>query len=226
MESVENLYNEGKLLVRAMNWPQLTKSANGLCYDCTVWADEFCLLMNDALTSVSSTLILPNVGVSTYKNIGFLINSDLADCFHIAKSDSGSCGNIIDGDFSANEPDFETIAELANHIKTNNDINMNEVNINATIDSVVGLFFNECLKQEKLLQMIYVVRKCLEKLTGITYPIYSYNRALGKLNKIELSPELEDKIVESLENIELFYWPEEYDEPVIDTIESGKGKKF
>ena len=99
MDKVESIYSEKKLLVRAMDFPQLKNSNNGLEYDCTTWANEFCMLMNGNLSSASSTLIIPNVGVSTYKNIGFLINSDLANCFHIAKSDSGSSGNISSGDF-------------------------------------------------------------------------------------------------------------------------------
>ena len=121
------LYFENKLLVRAMDWPSLTKSIDGLCYDCTVWANEFCLLMNRNLSSASSTLIISNVGVSIYKNIGFLINSDLVDCFHICKLDSGSHGNIENGDFLANSPDFSIISELATYIKSSNDTNMNEV---------------------------------------------------------------------------------------------------
>ena len=79
MDDIKTLYNEGKLLVRAMDWPQLKNGINGFEYDCTTWANEFCMLMNEGLSSVSSTLIVPDIGVSTYKNIGFLINSDLAN---------------------------------------------------------------------------------------------------------------------------------------------------
>ena len=218
MEDTQILYNNGKLLVRAMDWPQLKNGINGLEYDCTIWANEFCMLMNGCLSSASSTLIVPDVGVSTYKNIGFLINSDLANCFHISKSDSGSSGDVKNGDFFANKADFKTITELANYIKSNNDTTMNEVNIQASIDSVVGLFINECLQQNKLLQMIYVVKKCLENITGIDYPIYSYNSKEGKINKIELTNELEEQIIQTLKTTQVFYWPDEYDEPIIDDI--------
>lgn len=223
MNDAKTLYNEGKLLVRAMDRPQLKNGINGLEYDCTTWANEFCMLMAGKLSSASSTLIVPNVGVSTYKNIGFLINSDLANCFHIAKSDSGSSGNINNGDFMANKPDFQTIMELANYIKASNDTTMNEVNINASIYSIVGLFITECLMQDKLLQMIYIVKKCLDNVTGIDYPIYLYNSKDGKLNKIELTNELEQQIIQSLKTTQVFYWPDEYDEPVINDIrEIGK----
>lgn len=218
MEDTQILYNNGKLLVRAMDWPQLKNGINGLEYDCTIWANEFCMLMNGCLSSASSTLIVPDVGVSTYKNVGFLINSDLANCFHISKSDSGSNGDIKNGDFFANKANFQAITELANYIKANNDTTMNEVNIQASIDSVVGLFINECLQQNKLLQMIYVVKKCLENITGIDYPIYSYNSKEGKINKIELTNELEQQIIQTLKTTQIFYWPDEYDEPITDDI--------
>jgi len=218
MDDIQILYNNGKLLVRAMDWPQFKNGINGLEYDCTTWANEFCMLMNCCLSSASSTLIVPDVGVSTYKNVGFLINSDLANCFHISKSDSGSSGDVKNGDFFANKADFKTITELANYIKSNNDTTMNEVNIQASIDSVVGLFINECLQQNKLLQMIYVVKKCLENITGIDYPIYSYNSKEGKISKIELTNELEEQIIQTLKTTQVFYWPDEYNEPIIDDI--------
>ena len=218
MDEVGKIYSEGKLLVRAMDLPHLKNGNNGLEYDCSTWANEFCMLMNDGLSSASSTLIIPNVGVSTYKNIGFLINSDLANCFHISKSDSSSHGNISDGDFWASKADFQTIGDLANYICNSGDTTMNEVNINASIDSVVGLFFNECPRQDLLLQMIYVVKKCLKNITGIDYPIYSYDSKNGKLNYIELTNELETQIIHSLRTTNLFYWPDEYEEPVINEI--------
>ena len=96
---------------------------------------------------------------------------------------------------------------------------MNEVNIQASIDSVVGLVINECLQQDKLLQMIYVIKKCLENITGIDYPIYLYNSNEGKINKIELTNELEQQIIQTLKTTQIFYWPDEYDEPIISNIE-------
>ena len=127
MEDAISLYNQDKLLVRAMDWPQISRGTNGLQYDCTSWANEFDMMMNSMLSSASSTLLVPGVGVSTYKNIGFLINSDTANCFHIATSDSGSSGNVENGDFFANKADFTTINELATYIKSNNSVDLNEV---------------------------------------------------------------------------------------------------
>lgn len=222
MFETEELYKEGKLLVRAMDFPQLKNGEDGLEYDCTTWANEFYTLTNGMLSSASTTLIVPNVGVSTYKNIGFLINSDYANCFHISKSDSSSSGNINDGDFITSKADFETVNQLANYIKENNDTTMNEVNINASIEAVQGLFFNACPRQDLLLQMIYVVRACIKNITGVEYPIYSYDMINGKLNYIELTDELEKQINESLKTKKIFYWPDEYEEPIVEEIKSTR----
>ena len=73
-------------------------------------------------------------------------------------------------------------------------------------------------KQNKLLEMIYVIKKCLENITGIDYPIYSYNSKEGKINKIELTTELEQQIIQTLKTMQIFYWPDEYDEPVTNDI--------
>lgn len=221
MDTVDNLYSEGKLLVRAMDAPQLINGSNGLQYDATSWANEFLMMMNGSLTSASSTLIIPDVGVATYKNIGFLINSDLVECHHIAKSDSGSSGNISTGNFHANEADFQTLPELANYIATSRDNTMNEVNINASINAVEGLFFIECPRQDLLLQNLYVAKACLKDLTGIDYPIYSYDAQNGKLNYVELTSELEAAIRENLRTTNLFYWPDEYEQPVEKEIGSS-----
>ena len=220
MNEVEEIYNNGKLLVRAMDFPQLKKGEDGLEYDCSTWANEFCMLNNGTFSSISTTLLVPGVGVSTYKNIGFLIDSDLADCFHIAKSDSGSSGNTSNGDFFANKADFQTIDELANYIKTNNDTTMNEVNINTSIESVRGLFFNECPRQELLLQMTYVARSCLKNITGVEYPIYSYDSNNGRMNHVELTKELEEHIIQNLKTNKIFYWPDEFESPIVDEIKS------
>lgn len=226
MSQIKELYNDGKLLVRAMNFPLLYNGIDGLKYDCTEWANEFCMLNDGKLVNASSTLIIPNVGISTYKNIGYLINSDLADCFHISKTDSNSSGNTSTGEFRAKEADFETLNELANYIKENKDATMNEVNINTSIKSIEGLFFNECQRQDLLLQAIYVVKKCLKNITGIEYPIYSYDADNGKLNYVELTDELEQQIIQGLRTDKLFYWPDEDAEPTIDEISSTHNKSY
>ena len=220
MDYVETLYNNNKLLARAMDMPMLTNGLNGLQYDTTTWANEFVSLLNKSLSSASTTLLIPDVGISTYKNMGYLIDSDMAICSHISPCDSLSSGSTQNGDINANGNSMESLEELSKYIKDNNSKQMNEVNIEASVGSVVGLFINECQIQDKLLQMIYVVRKCASEIMGIDYPIYLYNSNEGKLTKIELTEDLESQITNSLETKELFYWPDVYDEPRTEKIGS------
>lgn len=225
MEDAIKVYNEGKLLVRAMDAPVIRKSGDTRYFEGQTWVDEFSFLMNDGLYSLSTTLIVPNVGVRTYKNVGFLINSDLAQCFHIAKEDSGSSGSIRRGDFHANKPDFETIEELSEYIKENNAITMNEVNVNVKLDGIVGLFINKCNISNILLKRVYVAKKIIEKLSGISYPIYLYDWMNGKLEEIELSKEQEEELISNLETDIIYCWPENDDEPFYIPIESSSYTK-
>jgi len=219
MDLAEQIYSEKKLLVRAMDWPRLQRNGDELEYDCTTWANEFNLLANGNLSSASTTLIVPNVGVSTYKNIGFLINSDLANCFHIAISDSGSSGDIEKGDFFANSSDFDSIKKLSDYIEENNSTVMNEVNVVASIDSVVGLFINKCGQQQHLLSQALVVQKVLQHMLNIEYPIYLYDPRYGNIEKIELTIELQEEIISNLRTKNIFYWPDDYDKPVFESLD-------
>lgn len=225
MDEVERIYNEGKLLMRAMDQPGVTVGQNGKFYECESWVNEFDFLMNDGLNSLSTTLIVPGVGVKNYKNIGFLINSDMADCFHIAKSDSGSCGSMIEGDFMANKSDFDRVIELANYIKQTNATVMNEVNVNIKIDAVVGLFINKCTISDKLLKKIYVVKKMLENVVGIDYPIYLYDWDIGKLDRIDLTKEQEEELISGLASKTISCWPDSVDEPFFVSIETSNYHK-
>lgn len=226
MDDVFQIYKDNKLLVRAMDNPGLQRIENDFAYDCTTWTDEFNFMKTGTLSSASTTLIIPNIGVATYKNIGFLINSDLANCFHIAKSDSCSNGDILRGDFQASKTDFTSIEALANYIIQNNSTIMNEVNIITTIDSVVGLFFNKCPKQNRLIAMIYVVQQALKQMIGIEYPIYEYDMSNGIIEKLEITPELSEEIKNNLRTKNIFYWLEESSEPVIDNLDNLNNKSL
>ena len=212
MEEVEILYNEGKLLVRAMDQPTILSKDGTKYYECNEWVNEFDSLMHEGLDSLSTTLIIPGIGVRNYKNVGYLINSDTSNIIHISKSDSVSYGSIRHGDFHANKEDFDNIVELANYIKEEEATEMNEVNINTSLDAIVGLYINVCEHAPMLLKKVYAVKCMLKELTGIDYPIYLYDWMKGKLDKVDLSKEKE--LIDSLEAKEVFLWPESYNKPV------------
>ena len=224
MESIEKIYNENKLLVRAMDWPILSRNGNEFQYDCTEWANEFELLTTSNLNSASSTLIIPNIGISTYKNIGFLINSDYANCFHISPSDSSSKGNLENGDFVAAATNFKSLEELVQYIKEHNSRTMNEINIVTNIDSVVGLVANKCEHQMNVLSKIYVIQKFLKHMLNIEYPIYLYDANIGALTKVNIDEVLEEEIISNLKTKNIFYWPDNYDEPVLTNIDNIRSK--
>lgn len=187
----ERLFFENKLLIRAMEMPSFVKMESDFAFDCSVWINEFELMKRNIFSSVSTTLLVSGIGVSTYKNIGYLVDSTQAECFHISKSDSGSFGNVLDGDFSANEKDFEAVSDLAKYIKENNDTTMNEVNVNMPLNAVVGLVFNKCTNEYPLLRSLLILKNALYEYTKIDYPIYEYDRKNGKISLVDALKRIE-----------------------------------
>ena len=225
MEDAIKIYNENKLLMRAMERPLLSLNDGRKYYDCSVWADEFGLLMKDGIDSLSTTLVIPNVGVRNYGSIGVLFNSDFVEPIHISKTDSLSSGSIRHGDFEANGKGLETIEELANYIIEDNATEMNEVNINTKIDSVVGLYINKCQHSNFLLQTLYPVKLMLKHYTGIDYPIYLYDFLNGKLELIDLTKKEEQELIDSIDVQDIFYWLEDISEAVWLPIEAITNQK-
>lgn len=196
MENAINVFHKDNLIIRAIDSPRPIKDNDNFIYDCTVLAKEFELMLSETgMTSVSTTLLIPEEHVSTYKPVGYLIDAKKADCFHICKIDSCSSGNIIDGDFFASKADFQTTEELSKYIKETHDPNMNEINLNLKIDGVIGLVFNEALNNIRSLKAVIIFQRMLSQMTNITYPIYMYNRNEGTIKLIELTEEEKKQIL-------------------------------
>lgn len=193
-DEVLKLYEEGKLIIRAVDLPNLHVSNGFIKYDCSTWANEFALMMNKCFESVSSTLLVPNVGVKTYKNVGFLVNSDLAGVQHVSKTDSSSRGSHANGDFWASESDFSTLGELANYIKETNSTVMNEVNLSIPLESVMGLVQVKSGSDLNHLKKMLIVKECIYQVTGLDFDIYQYDMSKGSIEKIVLTDELMDEV--------------------------------
>ncbi len=194
MCNINDVYNAGKLLIRAVDLPRAHMTNGKLSIDCSTWSNEFAWMANNNFSSVSSTLLIPGVPVETYKNVGFLVNGSKAICHHIAISDSASSGSVAEGTFMANKADFNTLTELANFIKNNNYSTMNEVNINLNLDAVIGFVFLKCPREDLLLKNMFIVKNCIKELTGIDYPIYEYNGFLGTISEVEITEQLYERL--------------------------------
>ena len=180
---IEELFGKDKLLVRAMDAPVLAKRDFGLVYDFSIWAEEIEQMKKGMFTSGSSTLLVKGEVVPTYKNMGFLIDGEKAEAFHIAESDSGSNGDIADGTFVANHTDLNSLAELAQRVRSKHSKIMNEVNINIKDSSaVLGLFVNKA-KSEAPQAHILMAQEFLIIQTGKRLPIYVYDSKAGELTE-------------------------------------------
>lgn len=194
--SVQDLLTKDKLLARAMDVPfwSIHKSA----HDFSTWAKEVDFLRNEGLTSLSTTLLVSGEKIPTYKNMGFLINSDLVDVKHIADTDSGSSGDFEDGSFSASETDISTLSELAEKTRHEHLRDMNEVNINVNSeDAYVGLFVNKT-KSDTPKAQILLAQEYYKQQTGKTLPIYIYDSANGSLSSFNPSEKEKTDLINRL----------------------------
>lgn len=180
-----------------MDEPFLRRNDSSLFYDFSVWAEEADIAKNDRLTSLSSTLLVPGEKIPTYKNMGFLLNSEKADIIHVADSDSGSMGNVADGDFVANPTDLKTLSDLATKTRTEKLHDMNEVNVNIKDDAIVGLFVNKC-PSERPKAMILLAQEYYKLQTGKELPIFTYDQANGNLQPLEMSKEEKKDFLERM----------------------------
>lgn len=182
---VQDLLKKDKLLVRAMDAPQ--RAANKSSYDFSVWATEVDCAKNEGLSSLSTTLLVSGEKIPTYKNMGFLLNSDLVDAHHIAETDSGSVGEFKNGDFVANKTDINTLSELAEKTRNEHLRCMNEVNINVNSEEAyVGLFVNKC-KSNRPKAYILLAQEYYKQQTGKVLPIYTYDSDNGTLTPFNLT---------------------------------------
>ncbi|MDR1693973.1 MAG: hypothetical protein LBR70_02110 [Lactobacillaceae bacterium] len=188
-DQVQDLIGRDKLLVRAMGTPEW--AADKSAYDFSVWAMEVDSAKNEGLYSLSTTLLVSGEKIPTYKNMGFLINSDLAEVHHIAEMDSGSSGNTKDGNFVANKSDIHTLSELAEKTRNEHLRSMNEVNININSEEAyVGLFVNKAMSDRPKAQ-IMLAQEYYKQQTGKTLPIYIYDSADGSL--VSFNPNEKEK---------------------------------
>ncbi|MBR1648724.1 MAG: hypothetical protein IJ689_03895 [Alphaproteobacteria bacterium] len=188
-EDVLKLFNEDKILARAMELPMVCLNARReKSYDFTIWAEEVDIAKNDRLTCLSSTLLVAGESIPTYKSIGFLVDSRKAEIVHVAEMDSGSSGNIIYGNFSANHSDIHTLQELADKTHKEKLYNMNEVNINIKDDALIGLFFNQA-PSDRNKAWTLLAQEYYKMQTGTELPIFVYNAAKGTLQDLKITNE-------------------------------------
>ena len=103
---------------------------------------------------------------------------------------------------------------------------MNEVNVVASLDSVIGLFINKCSRQQYILSQALIIQKFLNHMFNIEYPIYLYDSKYGNIDRIELTVDLQDEIISNLQTKNIFYWPDDYNEPVFAIFDNVKSKSL
>ena len=195
---VQDLFSSDKLLARAVDTPSLTRTAEGIAYDFSLWEEYREGIDAREGTSLSTTLLVKGEKVQTYKGIGFLINSDKVEVFHINKQDNGSHGDIKQGNFSANPADFATLPELAEQIRKDHLHDYNECKINMeSTDAYVGLFAGSLDRQKAfaiLAQQYYYTQ------TGKELPIYVYDYQASTLTPFKPTQQEKEDLFKTIKS--------------------------
>ena len=197
-KEIINLFEQGKILARAMETPSIYRNSGtkDISYDFSVWADEYEIAKKEGLSSLSTTLLVSGESIPTYKAMGFLLNSEDTDVRHIAEMDSGSSGNEKNGDFRANPTGIKTLSELRDIIESKHENVMNEVNINMRENAYVGLFTNKVTNQAQIARML-LAQKYYELQTGTVLSMYVYDSKIGELESFDITLEEKASIIKS-----------------------------
>lgn len=188
--TVEKLFETGHLLVRALDSPRISvDSQRNPTLDYRVIDREVGELRDgdDGLSYASSTLLVPEKRVPTYKAFGFMFNGEKSAIHHVHTQDSGSHGQ---GDkFQATESDTQSLSELMVSVRETPTPTMNEVVGSFNLSNLVGIFAVKAPKPSAKIDAWLTQRHITED-TDIRLPIYMYDVDEGSLEKWE--PNLED----------------------------------
>lgn len=194
---VLELFESCGLLARVIDNPRISKTLDGLRLKLETAQAELELLEDEGLKCASSTLIIPEHGQTLYldKNAGFLFNPSSSEIVHVSDRDSGSSGS--GQDFRANESSFESVEDLAEHMRTTPNIHsMNEVNANFTIGSLVGVVVRETISASSLLSGILLHKFIIKH--GFKIPLFKYNQDSGALEFFDYTNHYIDELIDNL----------------------------
>ena len=193
---IEKLFESDAILVRAMDSPHLFKDATdiGLSYETIDRELNDILESPNGLSYASSTLLIPEKRIPTYKGFGFIFDGNKSDVHHLMEMDSASSGQ--GDDFSASESEIYSLAQLATLIKENPTPSMNEVNATFKSESLKGLFALEAPKASAVIDG-WFMQQHIKQTTNIELPLFTYSIKQGSLKPTEYSADQMRAVVDT-----------------------------
>jgi hypothetical protein len=179
-KAMEAFQNE-RLLVRMLENPSVERGTEGVELNFRTHRRELELLETNGLNGASSTLIVPDHGITLYadKAAGLLFDGNESEIIHVADKDSGSSGSSAE-DFRANDSNIHNLSELASLIKeTVGKSPMNEVNANFDTKGLVGILVRKAGSSLTMMQGIMTQRYMGQK--GYHLPLFIYDQDHGTL---------------------------------------------
>lgn len=181
-DEVEQLFQSGNLLVRALDDPTVTRDRAGgfaFNYDAIDRETDDLFGRGDehGLWYASSTLLLPDKHIPTYKGYGFMFDGQTAELHHIHDMDSGANGQ--GESFRADKTELSSLAELAARVNNQAPI-MNEVNATFQASDLKGIFALEAKRPGAQISA-WLMQKRIKRTTGVDLPLYVYDIDAGQI---------------------------------------------
>ena len=186
-DAILELFQKEKLLARALiNFNGYELPSGKMAVDFSKWGTEIEAISRTPYRC--TTLLVPGCKVSTYREIGVLMDGNKVEIVHVAEMDAGSCEDR-DGSLIAFGPDMGSLEALALKIREECR-GLNEVNIKtAPSDAYVGLFAHKA-SSSVTKATILVAQEYLLQL-GRFLPIYIYDSNQGSLTPF--NPTMKEK---------------------------------
>ncbi|MGE3716540.1 MAG: hypothetical protein AB7G16_08445 [Simkaniaceae bacterium] len=197
VEQIQGIHERDHLLIRGMDDEVFENIFDGGRPKLGSYKQEMELMQRPkGLVNLSTTLLVKDQGVGSYKSMGLLLNGQTATIQHICGTDSNSASDDRDELIATNELTFRTLPELA-HATRETDLlkkhTYNEVNGTFKPNDIEGLYIvvnpsmSSAVKSLNRTK-IRVIQKLFFETYKIALPLMEYNTATGKLTPISLNP--------------------------------------
>ncbi|NGX41520.1 MAG: hypothetical protein KR126chlam4_01361 [Candidatus Anoxychlamydiales bacterium] len=157
--------------------------------DIKSWEEEIFLMKSKNYKNVSSTLIVPNKKIHTYKPNGLIFNPETVKILHASENDSNSYvdakGKLI---VAASGISIDELTDSLANLEIFN--SYNEVNFNAITSDILGLFLT-CRSLDKIddhvaLETAYM-QKLLKDKFKLDLPCFAYFFEVGNIRQIDFN---------------------------------------
>lgn len=167
-------FRADKLLVRMMEDPDPVIKAS-----LQMWARESVLIKDDSLDFASCTLIVPDIGTRLYsyggRTCGLMFDAaEACTIRHISPIDANWAGEGADPALARGKISMDSLDDLAAHMRSSGDLQINEVKADVRPASMVGIIVRPPREGNSHKLQALLAQSIVRNQTGIELPLFMY----------------------------------------------------